>query len=114
MFDVEDLIAFLGAELHIPAFTGGKPQPSVLEIEELRLIASIKLHVESVISRLRQKYTFLNSTIPAAVIMSSDGVSSLDKFVDVCAALCNSCTAWVPQEYMQYTSQVEKTHCLDP
>lgn len=97
-FDVEDSITFHGAELHIPAFTGGTPQPSALEIEELRLIAAVRLHAESVIVRLRQKHTFLNSTVPAAVIISSDGVSSLEKIVDVCTALHKSCTAQVPQE----------------
>lgn len=97
-FNIEATIALYGAKLHIPAFTKGKPQLSGKEIEDTRFIASVRIHVERVIGLIRQKYTFLDATIPISMLnRKSDDLTSLDKVVHICAALSNTCTSLVPQ-----------------
>ena len=58
-FDIADAVGMMQARLHIPAFTKGKSQLSALEVEETRKIANVRIHVERVISNVRQKYSIL-------------------------------------------------------
>ena len=45
-FDIRDSLGMLQARLHIPAFTKGKSQLSALEVEDTRIIANVRIHVE--------------------------------------------------------------------
>ena len=58
-FNIEDSVAFYCASLKIPAFTRGKKQLSAYEVEETRMIASVRIHVERVIGLVRRKYQIL-------------------------------------------------------
>lgn len=85
------------AEVKIPPFTRGKQQLSKLEVDSARQLAHIRIHVERVIGMVRQKYTILQSTLPINMIMCStdEKVSTIDKIVTVCCALCNHCESVV-------------------
>lgn len=45
-FDIADSVASMQATLYIPAFTKGKSQLSAMEVEEIRRIANVRIHVE--------------------------------------------------------------------
>ncbi|KAK3878231.1 hypothetical protein Pcinc_017121 [Petrolisthes cinctipes] len=83
--------------LEIPAFTRGKKQLSMIEIQDTREIASQRIHVEGVIGHLRNKYTMLQDTHPLTMLQSDDsGLTCLDKCVRVACALVNMCPSVVP------------------
>ena len=63
-FDISDSVGFYYAQVKLPAFTKGKKQLSAMDVEQSRRIASIRIHVERIISLLRNKYSILQSTLP--------------------------------------------------
>ncbi|XP_046578747.1 uncharacterized protein LOC124286417 [Haliotis rubra] len=69
-------------KLNIPAFMKGRKQLSATECIETRRIASVRIHVERAIARLKS-YRILNQVLPL------NSVQKLDKIVKVCAVLCN-------------------------
>jgi hypothetical protein len=69
-------------KLNIPAFMKGRSQLSEKETVESRRIASVRIHVERAIARLKN-YRILNTTVPVK------SLKKLDKIISVCAALCN-------------------------
>ena len=78
-FDIEyDLPT--GVTLNIPPFLGGKPQLSVEEEIITRKIASVRVHVERAISRIKN-YRILNQVIP--ISLSDD----LDNIWTICSYL---------------------------
>ena len=97
-FDIADAVGMMQARLHIPAFTKGKSQLSALEVEETRKIANVRVHVERVISNVRQKYSILQSTIPIHFLQkrSNEEIPLIDRIIRVCCALNNVCDSVVP------------------
>ena len=97
-FDIADAVGMMQARLHIPAFTKGKSQLSALEVEETRKIANVRIHVECVISNVRQKYSILYSTIPIHFLQkrSNEEILLIDTIIRVCCALNNVCDLVVP------------------
>ena len=96
-FTVQDTVGMYCAEVKIPAFTHGKKQLSKLEVDTSCQLARLRIHVERVIGVVRQKYTLLENTLPINMIMCGDGesISTMDKIVTVCCALCNFCESIV-------------------
>ena len=87
-FDIGDYIALHGARLEIPAFTRGKKQLSMQEVEYSR--RKVRIHVECVIGLLKNKYIILQSTSPILLLKHKDDTD--DAFIDkltVCATLVN-------------------------
>ena len=99
-FTVQDTVGMYCAEVKIPAFTRGKKQLSKLEVDTSCQLARLRIHVEHVIGVVRQKYTLLENTLPINMIMCGDGesISTIDKIVTVCCALCNCCESIVSFE----------------
>lgn len=83
------------AEVKIPSFTKGKAQLSPCEVDTTQQLAHVQIHVEGMIGMLRQKYRILSSTLPVNLIMCDpdcpEEVSTIDKIVVICSALCNCC-----------------------
>ncbi|XP_072143059.1 uncharacterized protein [Dermacentor andersoni] len=99
-FFISDAVGMCGAKLQIPAFTKGKPQLTAYSVEATRRLANVKIHVERVIGLVRNKYSFLKSTLPTEFlepkVLNGIKVSALDKVVFVCTALTNLCDSVVP------------------
>jgi len=57
-FDIEEDLILKGVRLNIPPFLRGKQQPNQLELVETRQIASLRIHVERAMERLKN-FTFL-------------------------------------------------------
>ena len=94
---IKDSVALMCAEVKIPAFTKGKPQLCPVDVETTRKIAHVRIHVERVIGLLRQKYAILSCTVPIHFVKTEgDGVTTLDKMVNVGCALINFCPSVVP------------------
>ena len=69
-FDIQVAVGSQFAEVKIQAFTRGKGQPSLLEIESTRYIANCRIHVDRVIGCVRQKYTIMGSTLPIDYLLT--------------------------------------------
>jgi len=53
-FTIEDLLTPLGVGLNIPPFLGGRQQMDAAEVVEMQQIASLRIHVERAIHRVKQ------------------------------------------------------------
>jgi hypothetical protein len=81
-FTIDDLLYPLRVKLNIPAFTKGKPQLSDQEVTITRRIATVRIHVERAIRRLKV-FKILSQTAPIA------SLDKTDKILCVCSALVN-------------------------
>ncbi|CAN7980406.1 unnamed protein product, partial [Ixodes pacificus] len=90
-FDISDSVGIHRVKLHIPAFTKGKQQLSVSDVETTRKLANVRIHVERVIGLVRNKYVILKSTLPVDFVTCrpGDDLPAVDKVVTVCCALSN-------------------------
>jgi len=76
-FTVSESIGFHFATLKTPAFTRGLPQLHPCSIEEIRKIASIRIHVERIIGLTRSKYKVLNGPVQISTLKHQDDNSCL-------------------------------------
>ncbi|XP_062609298.1 uncharacterized protein LOC134271054 [Saccostrea cucullata] len=81
-FTIDDLLFPLKVKLNIPAFTKGKDQLSEEDVTETRRIATVRIHVERAIRRLKV-FRILSQIVPVT------SVKKLSKYLIVCAALVN-------------------------
>ena len=81
-FEIQDLLAKKKVYLNIPPFMGCKDQLSPEEEDETRDVASVRIHVERAIERVKN-YNILTQIIPNS--MAED----LNKIWKVCALLTN-------------------------
>ena len=58
------------AKLEIPSFTKAQDQMRAVEVEDTRVIANVRIHVERVIGNLRKKYAILNRTLTIDYLLS--------------------------------------------
>ena len=72
-FNISDSVGMIQAKLHIPVFTKGKNQGSPLEVEETRVTANVRIHVERVIGVVRQKYSVLRGILPIEFVTTKPG-----------------------------------------
>jgi len=96
-FMIQDSAGMYCAEVKIPAFTRGKKQLRKMEVDTTRQLAHVRIHVERVIGVVRQKSTILQSTLPISLIMcdKDKNISTINKIVTICCALCNHCESVV-------------------
>ena len=101
-FNIIETLGTLGVKLEIPSLTKGQDQMRAEDVEDTRVIANVRIHVERVIGNLRKKYSILNGTLPIDYLLSKgDGtekLTTLDKIVHVVCALINLCPSVVPLE----------------
>ena len=74
----------------MPAFTKGKKQLSSREVEESRFLSRARIHVERVISRVKD-FRILNGTLPISLVKrhKDDDVAMIDKITLVVGAIVN-------------------------
>ena len=87
---MKDTLEKLGIRLNIPPFMEGRQQLPSDEIEAGRKIASLRIHIERAIGRIKT-YRILTSTIPLSMACLSNQI------VCICAFLSNFHPALVPQ-----------------
>jgi len=85
-FDISEAVAMVQASLQIPSFRKGKAQLSPTDIEKTRKLANVRIHIERVISTIRQQFQILMSTIPIQYLQTKlpGKVPTLTK-LNVCA-----------------------------
>ena len=88
-FTVRDMLAEKGVALNIPPFMEGREQLPADEVKRGRTIASLRIHVERAIGRIKN-YTILKGTLPITMIRIANQI------VSVCAWLTNFQPALVP------------------
>ena len=69
-FNISETLGTYGAQLAIPAFTRGQKQLRSQEAETTRRIANVRIHVERVISNLKQKYPLLERSLPIDFVVT--------------------------------------------
>ena len=81
-FDIEEDLVLIGVKLNIPPFLKGKAQLSNSELIETRRIASLRIHVERAMERLKNFHIF-DKVLPASFRDTANQVFF------VCAVLTN-------------------------
>ena len=99
-FNIAETLGTLGTKLEIPSFTKGQDQMWAEDVEDKRVVANVRIHVERVTGNLRKKYSILNGTLTIDYLLSKgDGtekLTTIDKIVHVAGALINLCPSVVP------------------
>lgn len=87
-FDISDSVGTMQASLRKQAFTKGKTQLSAMDVEETRIIANVRIHIERVIGNVRQKYTILKNVLPIDFFSTTykHNTLLLDSTIRVCCA----------------------------
>ena len=88
-FTIQDQLSSIGVKLNIPPFLGRRKQLTKEEAESGRKIASVRIHVERAIGRLKH-FAILRSTIPLTM------ARLINQIVYVCACLTSFQPALVP------------------
>ena len=98
-FNVADSVSIMDASLDLPAFAKGREQLRAREIESMRKIANVRIHIESLEQLVRQKFTIISAievlSKHLVQIKINDGVLS-DSVARVCCVLNNLCEGVVP------------------
>ena len=81
-FTIQDFLTPLGVRLNIPPFLGGREQLAASEVVDTQQIASLRIHVERAIRRVKE-YDILANVIPASL------ASSANQIWTVCCLLTN-------------------------
>ena len=81
-FDIQDYLTPIGVKVNIPPFLNGKPQFDPQELVETRRIASLRIHVERAMGRIKNYHIF-SRTVPSSLTNVSEQM-----FV-ICAVLTN-------------------------
>ena len=89
-FTLTDELALRGCKLIVPAFTKGKKQLSAKEVEESRLLARVRIHVERVINRVKD-FKILSGTLPITLVKKNKGddLATIDKIVATVGGIVN-------------------------
>ena len=65
-FTIEDELDKIGVTLNIPSFLGGREQLTKAEVKESQTIASVRIHVERAIQRIK-KFKIIRNEIPLSL-----------------------------------------------
>ena len=99
-FTIKDMLKELNIELNIPPFLEGRQQLPAQDMDTGRRIASLRIHVERAIGRIKT-FTVLRETIPLSMARLTNQI------VCVCAFLSNFQPALVPLPQECLESDVE-------
>ena len=90
-FDIGDDLGVYGARLEIHSYAKGKKQLSLQEVEYLKGLSKVPIHIERITALLKNKFTLLYSTLQITMVkhMSDTDFANIDKILTDCAALVN-------------------------
>ena len=100
-FTIKDLLSKLGVELNIPPFLEGRQQLPAEEVQKGRKIASIRIHVERCIGRIKN-FAILKGTLPISMARLSNQIAC------ICGYLSNFYPFLVPSPSHPCDSSVEE------
>ena len=100
-FTIKDMLKDLNIELNIPPFLDGRRQLPPQEVESGRKIASLRVHVERAIGRIKT-FSILKGVIPLSMARITN------QTVCICAFLANFHPALVPLPLTCTESDVDK------
>ena len=95
-FTIKDMLQAIGVDLNIPPFMEGRQQLPASKVQEGRRIASVRIHVERAIGRIKT-FNILKHTLPISLARLSNQI------VFVCAYLSNFKPVLVPPESTMQT-----------
>ena len=99
-FTIRDMLNDIGVKLNMPPFLEGRAQLPAREIQEGRKIASLRIHVEQAIGRMKY-FDILKGTVPISM------ARQINQIVCVCGFLTNFQPALVPPPETVSESDVE-------
>lgn len=99
-FTIKDMLKELNIELNLPPFMEGKQQLTAEKVQEGRTIASLRIHVERAIGRIKT-FRILQETIPITLARLTNQI------VHVCAYLSNFHPGLVPPPEVTSESDVD-------
>ena len=79
-FDIEEFLIPLGVKLNIPPFLRGKTQFDHSELVQTRRIASLRIHVERAMERIKNFHIF-DRILPVTLTGVADGMFYLCCFM---------------------------------
>jgi len=100
-FTIKDMLKELNIELNLPPFMKGRKQLPAEEVQEGRKIASLRIHVERAIGRIKT-FSILKETIHISLARLTNQI------VYVCAFLANFHSALVPLEEVTLEDSMEE------
>ena len=100
-FTIKDLLSKLGVELNIPPFLEGRQQLPAEEVQKGRKIASLRIHVERCIGRIKN-FAILKGTLPISMARLSNQIAC------ICGYLSNFYPFLVPSPSHPCDSSVEE------
>lgn len=89
-FLIENDLKQFGVNLNIPAFLDGRNQFTAIELKESQTIASVRIHVERAIQRVK-KFKILRNEIPLTLH------GSINQIWTTCCILCNFMPALIKE-----------------
>lgn len=101
-FLVEDDINAAGASLRMPCFVKNVTQLDPVDVEHTRETANLRIHVERLISVLRQKFNICSDLAPMSAISKKNDLyhnDLYDKIVYVCCCLVNLCPPTITNNF---------------
>ena len=93
-FTIKDQLKQINVELNIPPFLEGRQQLPTEEVKRGRQIASLRIHVERAIGRIKQ-FAILQGNFPLCMVRQVNHIKSY-QIVCVCAWLTNFHPALIP------------------
>ena len=102
-FKIVEELNSIGALLNIPPFLSNRPQLTAVEVLTGRKIASVRVHVERAIERIKN-FRILQTVVPVNMIQV------LDSIFTVCSLLCNLLPPLVPPVIITSDPVVSASH----
>jgi len=88
-FTILDQLKAIGVELNIPPFLDGKQQLSAEEVQQGRSIASLRMHVERAIGRLKN-FSILRGVFPLKMARLANQIVSVCAFITIFSSPCST------------------------
>lgn len=101
-FLIESEVEEKGASLKMPAFVRNGAQLHPTAVEDSRHTSSIRIHVERVISTLRQKFNVCSDIAPMAAVSKQKDLFDNDMYnmiVFICCSIVNLCPSVVSNDF---------------
>ena len=100
-FTIRDQLRAIKVDLNIPPFMEGRGQLPASEVLEGRKIASLRIHIERVIGRIKN-YAILKGTLPITLSRIANQI------VSVCTWLVNSQAVLIPPNPIEEVDEVDE------